>query len=345
MPDDDVRLPQVSVIVRTHNRPTHLEAALRDIAEQTFDDVEVVIVDDGDVPGAVDDIVGRAGALRERIRVVDRTGGPHGRARAANAGLRVARGALIVLHDDDDTWDPGFLATTVAYLDEHPASVAVSARTDIVRHVPDPAGGPDTLERLPLNPELTAITIPDMLRANRVTTHSLLYRASVHDEIGYLDESLVVHEDWEFYLRLIARHPIDLLPFPALAFWHHRPSAGGDEGNSVFELSDEHLAAHAKVEDDLMRDTFARIGLGTSLHLANEMRRRDEQRAEDRLVIIDLRQRIETAARQLAELRDIAERLERANAQLAALVVDRTSVSSSMRRLTGLFRRPGKRKD
>ncbi|MEN2738039.1 glycosyltransferase [Microbacterium sp. X-17] len=335
MPGNEASHPLVTVVIRTHNRPTFLEAALRDVAGQDFSDLEVIVVNDGDDVEPVEEAVARVDTIRERVRVLDRTQEEHGRARAANAGLRAARGDLLVLHDDDDTWDPAFLAKTVGYLHEHPSCVAVSAHTEVVRHLPRPVGEPEIIERLPLNPDLSSITIPDMLRENRVTTHSLLYRATVHDEIGYLDESLPAHEDWEFYLRLIARHPIELLPLPPLAFWHHRPDSTGDDRNSVYALSDEHEAAKARVQDDLMREAFARHGLGAFVHLSAEMNRQDRARADEQRLLVEMGERLDDTLRQIADLRRIT---EQSRSRLSALLIERTSFGGWMRRVKRVFR-------
>lgn len=334
----------VSVVIRTRNRPRLLEEALKDVADQTFDGVEVVVVNDGDevepVAGVVDGFRARGGVAT----IIDRTTEIHGRAPAANAGLMATRGEFIVLHDDDDTWDPTFLTRTVSFLREHPRAAAVSAHTEVVIHHPNTDEGTETLERLLLTPDLTAITIPDMLRANRITTHSLLYRAWVHDEIGYFDESLEVHEDWDFYLRLIARHPIELLPLPALVQWHHRPDATGDDRNSVFALRAEHAAAHHRLADERLRSTLSEGGWGAALHLASEMQRLDERlnalAEDDRRRADSARDLIGKLETQLGAIAESVRRLsndlvavQRSLSQTQELVVARTSLGGLLARL------------
>jgi GT2 family glycosyltransferase len=326
--------PDVSVIVRTRNRPEMLAGALSDIARQDFQDFEIVLVDDGDDHEETLKVVARSGDVAQRVRLVDRSHEAHGRARAANAGLRAAHGRLLTLHDDDDSWHPTFLAATVAFLNEHPDSVAISAHTEVVIHRGDADSGEVHEQRLLLNPSLHAITIPDMLRANRVTTNSLVYRASLHDEIGYIDEDLVVHEDWDFYLRLIAKHPIDLLPLPALAYWHHRPDATGDQANSVFALSDAHDNAHAQVRDNHLRATIASHGWGPAFLLTEGLQRLEETVAREQATATDaFSTRLDAVERRLVDLAASAARHEAALAELKALLLERTSISSVFRRL------------
>jgi GT2 family glycosyltransferase len=338
-PDAAAAAPTVSIVLRTRNRPEFLVQALRDISSQDFTDLEVVIVNDGDDPLTAEAGVAAVPALLDKTRIVDRTQLEHGRARAANAGIRAARGELLVMHDDDDTWAPDFLTVTTKHLRAHPEAAAVSAHTEVVIHRSDPTTGEERIERLLLTPSLTAITIADMVRENRVTTHSLLYRASVHDEIGYFDETLVAHEDWDFYLRFIERYSIDLLPLPARAFWHHRPEATGDAGNSVFLLDSDHEAARVLVRDRHLRASVARDGLGPALHLAAEMQSLEAELQSHRDALAELRETLAEANARLSRIEEqvgalpaALERLDMGISQLAPLVLERTSIGSFFRR-------------
>ena len=312
-----------------------LEQALGDIRAQTYSDLEIVLVDDGDSPSQVGTVV--KAAADQRIRVVDRTGNTPGRAAAANSGIMAARGDLLVLHDDDDAWKPEFLDRTVAYLDEHPESMAVSARTEVVIHHVDEAGDEIDEDRGPLNPGLEAITVSDMLRVNRVAPISLLYRARLHDEIGYIDESLSVLEDWDFYLRLLMHHPIALLGAPELAEWHHRPGGTGDEGNSVYVLKDEHEAANERLRDRYLRGAMKEHGPGIGMLVVSEVHRLEQMLAAEREAhrrsADDARRQIDEVSRQLAEISRRLEEVPRHIDSVRHLVTERTSVTSLLRRL------------
>ena len=335
--------PLVSVVVRTRNRPTLLREALRDIQAQEFQDFEIVLVDDGDGAADVEAVLDDLEELRGRVQLIDHTSGPHGRARAANAGLREARGSFVVLHDDDDSWSADFLAVTTAYLLAHPDAWAVATHTEVVVHRTDGESGEEREERVLLTPELRAITIPDMLKANRITTHSFLYRRAVHEEIGFLREDLPAHEDWEFYLRFIARHPIDLLPLPARAFWHHRPEAVGDQGNSVFVLDVDHESTQARIRDEEIRAAAARTGWGPALHLshvaASMEKALDARAAQLRADHDDVRSRLEAIEARLDDLLRALGEVHRRVDETSELVMQRTSVGGMLRRVRSALRR------
>lgn len=91
----------ISVIIPTRDRPAFLQRALASVAAQTRPPDEVIVVDDGDAP--MDPAPGTG------VRWV-RQEAPHGAARARNLGASVAGGTLLAFLDDDDTWDPLYLA-------------------------------------------------------------------------------------------------------------------------------------------------------------------------------------------------------------------------------------------
>lgn len=265
--------PRVSVVVRTRNRTDLLRRAIDDIFAQTLQNFELVIVDDADDPSAVSALVASLPhSHRERCRVVSRAGEPHGRWLAANAGLDVATGDYISLHDDDDWWDEHFLQTTVAYLDAHPETAAVCTRTMIAVERPDAAGELQTSDTYAFQPDLDSINVAEMLRANRIPPISMLYRHALHTELGPYDSSLSYLGDWDFYLRVVSVHPIALLNGPPLAFWSHRPESTGDESNSI-AVARARAATEAGIRDASLRRGIAEHGISVFLQTAHEAHR------------------------------------------------------------------------
>ena len=260
---------RVAVVVRTKDRPGFLTRALGDISAQTYRDVEVIIVNDGD-RSIVDAAVVAAG-LDLPVEVLD-SRAPGGRCAAANTGVSAADAEYVVLHDDDDLWHREFLGRTVGWLDEHPEAAGVSAATDIVYEAP--AGdGWVTTSRVPFWAHMQHISLNELLRINRIVPISFLYRKALHDEFGEYDESLDAAEDWEFYLRFLPTRPIGFISGPALAYWTQRPDIRGADGNSVFELLAEHNRDDAIVRDRALSEWISLHGAGIPLHIGAVERR------------------------------------------------------------------------
>lgn len=299
--------PRVAVIVRTKDRPEFLARALSDIASQTYADAEIIVVNDQGATAPVVDTVA-ASSVAERVRVVETTL-PGGRCAAANLGLRSTDAEFVVLHDDDDRWAPTFLARTVAHLDAHPADAGVIAATEIVYERRE---GERWVEygREPFWRGMTSVTFSSLLEVNRAVPISFLYRRALHDEVGYYDESLETVEDWEFYLRVTAVHPIGFLPGAPLAFWTQRPDTVGADANSMFELSGAHERDDAAVRDAALREWVATNGAGLPLYLAAIERRLREEFA-----------------------RDLEDRLARQREEIVAAIYDRHPLWRRLRRL------------
>jgi glycosyltransferase involved in cell wall biosynthesis len=267
---------RVTVIVRTKDRPYFLARALADIAAQTVSDAEVVVVNDGGDATEVLRIVAES-SVADRTRAID-VPGAGGRCAAANAGLRVSTTDYVVLHDDDDRWHPEFLGKTSALLDASSADAGVMVATEIVYET---ERGREWVEtgRAPFWQGMTDVTFLALLEVNRAVPISFLYRRSLHEELGFYDETLGAVEDWEFYLRVTAAHPVAFLGGTPLAYWTQRPQATGAAGNSMYELSTQHERDDVKVRDRELRRWVEANGPGLPLYLAQLRRESDRQLA------------------------------------------------------------------
>ena len=93
----------ISVIVPVYNSITTLERCVRSLCAQTFEDLEIILVDDGstDGSGALCSALSREDA---RIRVIRKENG--GVSSARNAGIEAAKGEYLMFSDSDDYVEP-----------------------------------------------------------------------------------------------------------------------------------------------------------------------------------------------------------------------------------------------
>lgn len=248
----------VTVIVRTRNRPAMLTRALASIASQTFDDYEVVIVNDAGNEAEVRSIVKKQkSAVRSKITIVTNEVS-RGREAALESGLAASHNRYYAVHDDDDSWHPHFLKKTVAYLDEHPQAGGVATRCEIIRERVRADGTCIEIEREVLSTDNYGLSLVDMMVENYTPPISQLIRREVADRVGHWDGSLQTQADWDFNLRLLADSPVGFVDGEPLAYWHHRDTMDASLGNSV--VTDAYLH---KWDNLHIRDRYLRAMLAT----------------------------------------------------------------------------------
>lgn len=108
------RKPDVSIILPTYNRADTIMRAVDSVLRQTFEDWELLIIDDGSTDGTCDVVDG----VDSRIRVVRQENA--GTYVARNRGLDESAGRLITFLDSDDEWLPHYLEITTAFLNWSP---------------------------------------------------------------------------------------------------------------------------------------------------------------------------------------------------------------------------------
>lgn len=184
--------PRVSVIIPAHQAERTIAAAVGMAADQTYPNVEVVVVDDGstDRTGSIAD------ALRTScIRVIHQRNG--GLSAARNSGIREATGDMVALCDADDLLLPGHVAGAV---DTWRLGGGGRRMVTVNPWVLTPSGITRQLLRDPHPAPMAQRS--RILSANFVSVLSLFPRAMI-DEVGPFDETLRACEDWDLWMRAV----------------------------------------------------------------------------------------------------------------------------------------------
>ena len=185
--------PAVSVLLAVHNDARFLPATLDSILGQTFDDFELVTIDDASTD-ATPQILQSAGDPRIRYFRNDQNAGL---VRSLNRGLALCRGRLIARIDGDDLCERERFAAQVAYLAEHPDLAGCATWTTEIDEHDQVIGALEPCED------------PDHVRwslchTNRLYHPSIMLRRDVLAEAGGYDAAYPATEDYELWTRLIA---------------------------------------------------------------------------------------------------------------------------------------------
>ncbi len=315
----------VAIIVRTKDRPVFLKRALEDIARQTYRDYEVVVVNDAGAQAQVNQIVESARDSLNTVQVLHRERST-GMEAATNAGIAASNSTFISVHDDDDLWEPEFLERMVGKLESTGAAMAVARTDQYFERVTE--DGFEFIESRPFWEHLSWMNPQDFFRINRAVPIGILYRRELHVELGLFNEALPVVGDWEFNMRVAARHEIAFVD-ENLAHWSQRPESTGVDGNSMIEGKSLHSFYDSSVRAEAIRaDIAGGASTGPYLyqaHLANEVQDAVYQTsAETHRLLHELSERIVQLENKLAEV-------ERSQQQTRTLVDRVLNKATSMR--------------
>jgi len=235
------RGPLVSIVIRTRDRPALLRQALTSVAEQTYPNMEVVVVNDD---GA--DVSAVVGEFRERLVVRDITlPQRRGRCAAANAGLAMASGELINFLDDDDLLYPGHVQKLATHIATTGARLAYSDCTK--GHYEWNGGDFSLISRSPF--PSVSFDRERLYRDNYIPIMTAMFSRELLEEVGSFDESLEMYEDWDLWIRMAERTDFEHVPGVSAEYRFHQ-----DDGREaipwrikVYEKHRRHLTTDAVV--------------------------------------------------------------------------------------------------
>jgi glycosyltransferase involved in cell wall biosynthesis len=213
-------VPKISVIIPCYNQGAYLEEAVQSVLAQTFQEFEILIVDDGSTDGATIRLLKDCAWPKTRVIHTDN----QGLAAARNNGIQEARGACILPLDADDRIGPGYLEEAVHILDQYPEIGIVyceaayfGARSDHW-HLPD-------------------YTPDNMLFQNLIFCSALFRREDWEKAGGYNINMVYGWEDWDFWLSLI-HLGVKVYRIPKVHFFYRLRDASMiqamDEGKQFF---------------------------------------------------------------------------------------------------------------
>ncbi len=201
--------PLVSVLLPVRNGLPYLPAAIESVLGQTWQDLELLVIDDGSTDGT-------SAYLRTltdpRVRLLAPV--TPGLASALNAGLAAARGRYIARQDADDWSAADRLARQVAYLESNPDVDVLATAASFV----DEAGRPvvsDWTEsvRTQWDAAVTPAQIATLMPLTCCLFHAtVMARANVLRDAGGYDQATVPAEDYDLWLRLLPLRRFARLP-------------------------------------------------------------------------------------------------------------------------------------
>jgi len=206
--------PLVSAIVATYNRAHTIGEAIESIVRQSYDNVEIIIVDDG----STDHTLQKLAEFGKRITVISqKNAGP---AAARNRGIKESSGEIVTFLDSDDLWLPSYIERHVNLLRNAGESVPCSLAnswlefSDGQRLTSFEVG----LLRVP-DADTIWVNVAEVLATRFIMfTQMVAVRRSALERSGGFDEDLWSLEDYDLALKLSFEGPWGLIREPLVAW-------------------------------------------------------------------------------------------------------------------------------
>ncbi|WP_318568846.1 glycosyltransferase [Salinigranum marinum] len=225
----------------TYNRGRFLPTAINSVKEQTYKNIEHIVVDD-----ASDEPASRFVDENEIVRII-RHDENQGANAARNTGIEHSNGKYIAFLDDDDEWSPTKIEQQVRRALETDAGVVytgIQQKQDGKVYktlIPDIEG--DITKKL-------------LIGAPLPSTSVIMVRTEVFNDVGMFDEKLPNHQDWELYIRASKIYHFAAVTEALVTRYHHTEQISDDyigkRDVTVPEMISKHgdLAIRYNVRDE-----------------------------------------------------------------------------------------------
>ncbi len=206
------KVPLVSVIMASYNHGKYVRRAVQSVLDQSIQDFEFVITDDGSRDETAAEI---AKCADRRIRFF-RFPANRGQFVATNHGLRQAWGEYLAILNSDDLFLPTKLEKQVAFLADHPDVGAVFSRVRMIDEQDRPWHGKSMFSDV--NRSRFEWLNRFFYEGNCLCHPSVLMRRQCHAAIGAYDERYAQLGDYDLWIRLCMKYEMHILPEELLAF-------------------------------------------------------------------------------------------------------------------------------
>lgn len=247
------QIPVFSIIIPTYNRAPLIEKTLKCLEEQTFQDFETIVVDNCSSDNIKEVIAPFVESGKVRFIQHNKN---YERAKSRNTGLENAHGKYATLLDSDDVLFPAFFERANDFIAKNNNVKVFHSLYNIL----DENG--DVYYKIQF-PEITS-DMSHLVEGNYLSCHAVFLEREVYQAFRFdTNPELTGHEDYEFWLRVLAHYPLQRLPEYNSAMIEHK-----GRSFSGFTIG-QTLKQRAYVIEKFSNDAFLKNRYGKQLNRLN----------------------------------------------------------------------------
>jgi glycosyltransferase involved in cell wall biosynthesis len=204
-------MPTVSVIIPTYNYGRFIDESLKSVFDQTFQDFEIIVIDDG----SSDDTAQRIDSYGNRIRYFRQQ--QKGPAAARNLGIRESKGEFIAFLDADDFWYSTKLEKQLKLFRTNPRLGMVLTDNALF----DDGG----IYKDYVNKKgylFSGDLVSNIFLRSGVVTPTVMVRRRVFEKVGMFEENLYIAEDDNMWIRIAVEYEVDIVDESLAQIRDHR---------------------------------------------------------------------------------------------------------------------------
>jgi glycosyltransferase involved in cell wall biosynthesis len=252
--------PKVSVVIPAYNHEKYVGEAIQSVLDQTFQDFEIIIINDGSTDHTEAEILKFKG---DRIRYYSQEN--QGLSATLNRGIKLARGEYFNFLPSDDIFFPNKLEIQLKAFEEDPALGLVFAYPELVdaegREIKD-----DPAVQWAIVPYETKEEIfPALFERDFLSAPTALIKMECFNRVGRFDESLKTAQDYDLWMRILKYYDLKIVKRTLLKYrWHGENLTYRPTSETELERSKVLVKAYKDLSiDDIFpslratRDSFA----------------------------------------------------------------------------------------
>lgn len=192
----------ISVVIPLYNKKKSILRTVSSVLQQTYEDFEIILVDDGSTDGGMETLESITDPRLKRYNKKN-----SGVSDTRNKAMELASGEVIAFLDGDDLWDPYYLERLHAMVSQYPdCGLYMQDSIDIPEKQAGQAKGSGTQQEIK-----RFINWEHFFYYRNFKTSALSVNKKKGLALGGFDPSLTIGEDLDFWLRLILSYPVCFL--------------------------------------------------------------------------------------------------------------------------------------